>query len=72
MKDFELKLKQVIISELSNEDIGKPLLYIDKFSNEFCILVGFNDKYIFIAYNSKTDGLMSDAKGYYFTTVKKL
>lgn len=46
------------IEDLTDNDLGKPILYVDKFDNQIAILVGYTNEYVYAQFGSNKAPLM--------------
>jgi len=56
--NIELNYSDLIIGEITKKDLGKPLLYVDKFDNQIGILVGYDEKYVHVKFGGNKEAIM--------------
>lgn len=55
---------EIEINELTDDDLGKPLLYVDKFDNQIGILVGYTNEYLNVRFGSNKEPLLMGPKNF--------
>lgn len=46
------------IEDLTDNDLGKPILYVDKYDNQIAILVGYTKEYLLAQFGDNQKPLM--------------
>jgi hypothetical protein len=54
----KLRYMDIDLTKLSKKYLGMAILFTDKFSDEFCVLVGYDNKFIYIKTRSSGEELM--------------
>lgn len=65
MKNTTIKWEPIILSELKQSDINRPIAHIEKGDNTIGLLLDYDDTNLYVIFNTKSKGLKVSPDKYF-------